>query len=74
MQSACAVACVLPPSSKKYEDNLADNFSCCIDLALDSKSAANLNNFYGRIRKSGRSERSERARISERSRIVMVGH
>ena len=46
-------------------------FSCCIDLALDSKSAANLNNFYGRIRKSGR---SERARTSERSRIVMVGH
>ena len=56
---------------KSQMEIMVDIFSCCIDLALDSKSAANLNNFYGRIRKSGT---SERARISERSRIVMVGH
>ena len=56
---------------KSQMEIMVDIFSCCIDLALDSKSAANLNNFYGRIRKSGR---SERARTSERSRIVTVGH
>ena len=58
---------------KSQMEIMVDIFSCCIDLALDSKSAANLNYFYGRIRKSWRSERAKISE-SERSRIVMVGH